>query len=140
MAALRRTVLIATSTFGCALAGLALQLVVPAHFIADGRGAVGSVIGVLALLLALVLGLLIWTSYGVFANQQSEAHSLSLTTLQLDYLLEQYGPEAAPGRLGVRSACAARASAILAARRPTPMSASPLRARSCITSTTSSPR
>ena len=104
MTALQRTALIAASTFGCAMAGQALQLVLPAHFITDGRGTVGSVIGVLALLLALVLGLLIWTSYGVFANQQSEAHSLSLTTLQLDYLLEQYGPEATQGRLGVRGA------------------------------------
>lgn len=104
MAALRRGIYVAASTFACAMVGLGLQLVVPAHFVTDGRGAVGSVIGVLALLLALVLGLLIWTSYGVFANQQSEAQSLSLTTLQLDYLLEQYGPEATPGRLGLREA------------------------------------
>ena len=65
---------------------------------------VASVIGVLALLLALVLGLLIWTSYGVFASQQTEAQTLSVTTLQLDYLLEQYGPESAPGRMGLRAA------------------------------------
>ena len=104
MAALRRAVYVAASTFGCAMVGLALQAIVPGHVVADGRGAVGSVIGVVAVLLALVLGLLIWTSYGVFANQQSEAQSLSLTTLQLDYLLEQYGVDATPGRLGVREA------------------------------------
>ena len=54
------------------MAGLLLQLAIPAHVVADGRGAVGSVIGVVALLIALVLGLLIWTSYGVFAVQQAQ--------------------------------------------------------------------
>jgi hypothetical protein len=84
------------------MVGLILQGFLPAHVVADGRGAVGSVIGVLATLLALVLGLLIWTSYGVFANQQTEAQTLGVTTLQLDYLLEQYGAEATQGRLGLR--------------------------------------
>ena len=74
--------------------------------------AVGSVIGVVALLLALVLGLLIWTSYGVFATQQTESQTLGLSTLQLDYLLEQYGPEAIPGRLGVRATRAPLARAL----------------------------
>lgn len=104
MAALWRAVYFAISCFVCAMAGLALQHFVPTQVVADGRGAVGSVIGVLATLLALVLGLLIWTSYGVFATQQTEAQTLSVTTLQLDYLLEEYGPEATPGRLGLRGA------------------------------------
>jgi hypothetical protein len=104
MASVRRASFVAATAFLCALIGLALQAIIPAHMITDGRGAVGSVIGVVALLLALVLGLLIWTSYGVFANQQTESQTLSVTTLQLDYLLEQYGPEATPGRLGLREA------------------------------------
>ena len=85
------------------MVGLGLQLIVPAAVVAEGRGAVGSVIGVLALLIALVLGLLIWTSFGVFSSQQIESNSLRVTTLQLDYLLEQYGPEAIPGRMGLRA-------------------------------------
>jgi hypothetical protein len=104
MASLRRAVSVASSTFACAMVGLAVQDIVPAHAVADGRGAVGSVIGVVALLLALVLGLLIGTSYGVYANQQAQAQTLSLNTLQLDYLLEQYGPEAIEGRLNLRGA------------------------------------
>ena len=33
--------------------------------------------GLVGLLLALVLGLLVWTSYGVYSQQQSETHSLA---------------------------------------------------------------
>ena len=102
MSSLQRASFVAVSVFACAMLGLLLQLALPAHVVVDGRGAVGSVIGVVALLIALVLGLLIWTSYGVFAVQQTEAQVLGVTTLQLDYLLEQYGPEATPGRLGLR--------------------------------------
>jgi len=100
----RRASHVAVSAFVCALVGLGVQTLLPAHVIADGRGVIGMVIGVVALLLALVLGLLIWTSYGVFANQQAESQTLSITTLQLDYLLEQYGPESGPGRMGIREA------------------------------------
>jgi hypothetical protein len=101
---LRRASHVAISAFVCAMVGPGVQTLLPAQVIADGRGVIGMVIGVVALLLALVLGLLIWTSYGVFANQQTESQTLSITTLQLDYLLEQYGAEAAPGRMGLRDA------------------------------------
>ena len=37
---------------------------------------IGSIIGLVTLLLALVLGLLVWTSYGVYANQNTESRSL----------------------------------------------------------------
>ena len=97
---LRRASHVAISAFVCAMLGLGVQTILPAHVIADGRGVIGLVIGVVALLLALVLGLLIWTSYGVFANQQAELQTLSITTLQLDYLLEQYGPEVGAGTDG----------------------------------------
>ena len=46
----------------------------------------------MGLLLALVLGLLVWTSYGVYSQQQSEAHTLGSQVLQLDLALERYGP------------------------------------------------
>ena len=38
--------------------------------------ACGSIIGLVTLLLALVLGLLVWTSYGVYTNQNAELQSL----------------------------------------------------------------
>jgi hypothetical protein len=55
-------------------------------------------VGLVGLLLALVLGLLVWTSYGVYSQQQSETHTLGSQVLQLDLALERYGPAADRGR------------------------------------------
>jgi hypothetical protein len=50
----------------------------------DMTGAVG---GLLTLLTALVLGLLIWTAYGVFSTQTAVVRSLATDVLQLDVAL-----------------------------------------------------
>ncbi len=50
------------------------------------------------MLLALVLGLLVGASYGVYSQQQSEVHILGSQILQLDLVLERYGPAADRGR------------------------------------------
>lgn len=101
---LRRSLLVAASAFFSALVGLVLQSIMPTQMIADGRPALAGVAGLLTLLLALVLGLLVWTAFGVYTTQQSESQTLGLTALQLDYLLESYGPETTRGRLGLREA------------------------------------
>lgn len=85
-------------TFLAGMAGLLVQWLLPVHVMTDLRGAIASVVGLVTLLLALVLGLLIWSSYGVFATQTSEAQSLAPSVLQLDFALERYGPEAVAGR------------------------------------------
>ena len=41
-----------------------------------------SIVGLVALLLALVLGLLIWTTYGVFIAQNTESQSLGPLILE----------------------------------------------------------
>ena len=102
MTSTRRMVQVAGAAFASAMIGQGLQFLLPVQMVVDGRAAIGAIAGIVALLLALVLGLLIWTSYGVFAAQQSEIQSLGLTMLQLDYLLESYGPETRIGRLGLR--------------------------------------
>jgi hypothetical protein len=51
----------------------------------------------MTLLLALVLGLLIWTAYGVFSTQKTSVQTLAITDLKLDVALQDYGPEAAEG-------------------------------------------
>jgi hypothetical protein len=61
-------------------------------------------VGLVTLLLALVLGLLIWASYGVYAAQIAEAQSLGPAVLDLDYTLELYGPETAALRESLRQA------------------------------------
>jgi len=81
-----------------ATTGVLLQRWLPTQHMADAKGAIGAIQGLVTLLLALVLGLLIWTSYGVYSQQQAEAHTLGSQILQLDLALERYGPEADRGR------------------------------------------
>ena len=82
---------------GCML-GVLLQHSLPSQYIADAKSAITTIQGLVGLLLALVLGLLVWTSYGVYSQQQSEAHTLGSQVLQLDLALERYGPAADRGR------------------------------------------
>ena len=83
---------------------MALQLVVPAQVLADSKGTVGAMVGLITLLLALVLGLLVYTAFTVYSTQQAEAQGLGPVVIELDDLLEQYGPEALRGRVGLREA------------------------------------
>ena len=99
-----KSALLAELTFGSGMAGFLVQWLVPVHEMTDAKGAIGSVVGLVTLLLALVLGLVIWTSFGVFTTQQSEAHTLGSNILQLDLLLERYGPEARVGRINLKDA------------------------------------
>ena len=52
----------------------------------------------MTLLLALVLGLLIWTAYGVFSTQKASVQTLAATDLKLAEAFQDYGPEAAEGQ------------------------------------------
>ena len=80
-----RAAWVAIATFGSGMVGFALQWLLPAQTIIDGKGVVGAVSGLIVLLLALVLGLLIWSSYGVFTTQVAETLSLGPVVLQLDW-------------------------------------------------------
>jgi hypothetical protein len=101
---LARTVIVALLTFLSGLLGFFVQWLLPLQHVADARGVISSIIGLVTLLLALVLGLLVWTSYGVYTNQNSESQSLGPLILKLDLTLEQYGPEARRGRDLLRAA------------------------------------
>jgi hypothetical protein len=98
MNSIARTLVMALLTFASALLGFWAQALLPAQYLSDGKGMVGSIIGLVTLLLALVLGLLVWTSYGVYTTQVNESQSLGPVMLQLDFALERYGPEARRGR------------------------------------------
>ena len=63
---------------------------------------IGAVVGLLTLLSALVLGLLIWTAYGVYAGQNLAVQTLAAKALQFDLALADYGPEATPERREIR--------------------------------------
>src|SRR6516165_10229583 len=104
MHSLYRSIAVALITFGASVIGMALQWAVPADVLTASKGSVGAMVGLVTLLLALVLGLLVFTAFSVFTTQQSEAYSLGPVIIELDVILQQYGSEAIRGRVGLREA------------------------------------
>src|SRR5271155_656683 len=83
--------------------GLILHRILPEkHVTGGGKDMIGAVAGLLTLLSALVLGLLIWTSYGVYAGQNTAIQTLAAKILQFDLALKDYGPEASAARAQFR--------------------------------------
>ena len=104
MSALNRALAVAAVTFGASLIGMALQWAVPADMLTASKASVGAMVGLVTLVLALVLGLLVFTAFSVFTTQRDEAYSLGPIVAEVDLLLERYGPEAAGGRAGLKAA------------------------------------
>ncbi len=83
--------------------GLELQRALPESYTTGGaKDMTGAVVGLMTLLLALVLGLLIWTAFGVFSAQKASVQTLAVTNLKLDEAFQDYGPDAAEGHKIVR--------------------------------------
>src|SRR3984957_12241742 len=101
---LARTLIVALLTFASGLLGFFLQWLLPVQEVAGAKDMIGSIIVFVTSLLALVLGLLVWTTYGVYTNPKTESQSLGPLILKLDFALEQYGPEADRGRDLLRAA------------------------------------
>jgi len=104
MQSVNKAIVVALTTFGASVVGMLLQWLVPADVLTASKGSVGAMVGLVTLLLALVLGLLVFTAFSVFTTQQSEAQSLGPVIAEIDLALEQYGPEAVGGRAGLRAA------------------------------------
>jgi hypothetical protein len=104
MHSLRRAIVIAVILFGASVVGMLLQWVVPGDVLTASKVTVGAMVGLVTLLLALVLGLLVFTAFSVFTTQRDEAQSLGPIIIEIDLSLEHYGPEAAQGRLGLKAA------------------------------------
>jgi hypothetical protein len=104
MHALARAVAVAAVTFTASLVGMALQWGLPADVLTASKGSVGATVGLVTLLLALVLGFFVFTTFLVFTTQRDEAYSPGLIVAEVDLALEQYGPEAAGGRAGLFAA------------------------------------
>jgi hypothetical protein len=104
MNSLKRSIVVALTTFGASVVGMLLQWVVPTAVLTESKGTVGAMTGLVTLLLALVLGFLVYTAFAVFSTQQAEAFSLGPVVVELDLALERYGPEGVNGRAGLRAA------------------------------------
>jgi hypothetical protein len=80
----RRAAIVSLVPFASALAGFGLQWLLPAAYVSDSKGIIGSVVGLDATLLTLVLGLLIWTSHGLFTAQQAQLQTIGRSIILLD--------------------------------------------------------
>ena len=90
---------VAALIFGFGLLGLYLQTLLPEpHSAEKSREMIGAVVGLVSLLLALVLGTLVGSTYAFYANQKAEMEALAAKALQLDIALSEYGPETAFAR------------------------------------------
>jgi len=90
---------VATIVFGGGVVGLLLQRALPEKYTTGApRDMIGAVAGLMTFLSALVLGLLIWTAYGVYAAQNVAIQGFAAQVLNEDLALSGFGPEAAPRR------------------------------------------
>jgi len=107
MSAEKFAVAVGLAIFAGGVIGLLLQRILPETSTTGGpRDMIGAVVGLLTLLSALVMGLLIWTAYGVYAGQNLAIQTLATKILQYDLALADYGPEAKDLRFQVRHALA----------------------------------
>ena len=105
MQSLAFVALAALLVLAAGLLGLNLRHRLPDEHGPDrARDMIGAMTGLLGLLLALVLGTLVGSSYTVYATQKSELEMMAAKSLQLDEALAVFGPEADPGRAGLRQA------------------------------------
>ncbi len=90
---------VALLTFASGVLGLRLQKLLPdEHSVERSRDMIGAVVGLVTLLLALVLGTIVGSTYYFSSTQQSEIQTLATRNLLLDKALAQYGPETKPVR------------------------------------------
>lgn len=93
------SIAVAILTFAGGIFGLYLQKLLPEqHSVDKSRAMIASIMGLVSLLLALVLGVIVGSAYSFSSIQQSELQMLGVRWIQLDQALAQYGPETKPVR------------------------------------------
>jgi hypothetical protein len=92
-------------TFVVGMLGLRVQTWLDEHnSVEKSRDMIASVLGLLTLLLALVLGTLIGNTYYFSTGQQAQLQSMMSSMVLMDKSLEEFGPEAKPLRDGMKTA------------------------------------
>lgn len=80
--------------FGAALAGMALRVRLPeGHVDSDSREVMKLVMGLIATMAALVLGLLIASAKNTYDTQATELQQVAVNIVQIDEMLALYGPQ-----------------------------------------------
>ncbi|MGA2124800.1 MAG: hypothetical protein ABSG76_01480, partial [Xanthobacteraceae bacterium] len=94
---------IAALVFGCAIAGLYVQRLLPdEHKSETSRDLLKQLTGIVGLLLALILGTVTGASFSSFWTQRSELEAFSAQMLLLDQSLAQYGTDTKPARAAMK--------------------------------------
>jgi amino acid transporter len=95
------SLMIFVCTFAAAVSGMVLRKKLPDdHLSDDSKDVIKLVMGLIATMAALVLGLLIASANSSYETQSGELQQLSATIVELDGILAQYGPEANEPRQG----------------------------------------
>ena len=93
------SVIVIVLTFLAGVAGLRVQTWLDEHnSVEKSRDMIGSVLGLLSLLLALVLGTLIGNTYYFSTNQQTQLQGMMSNVVLLDKALSEFGPQTKPLR------------------------------------------
>ncbi|MFZ0495769.1 MAG: hypothetical protein WBE80_09225 [Methylocella sp.] len=82
------------------------------HLSEDSKDVIKLVMGLIATMAALVLGLLIASANSSYETQSGELQQVSATIVELDGMLAQYGPEASESRERLRVAVSAAVDTI----------------------------
>ena len=93
--------------FGAALLGIFIHSLLPDHHMAsDTKDVVRLGMGLVATMVALVLGLLIASSKGFYDSQNTGVTQMAANVVLLDRILAHYGPEANAARTLLRNSVA----------------------------------
>jgi hypothetical protein len=91
--------LVLACTFGAAMLAIRIRAVLPSHHMeSDSKEVLRLVVGLTSTLTALVLGLLISSAYSAYQLQRVEIQDLGTRFFEIDRILAEFGPEAAPQR------------------------------------------
>jgi hypothetical protein len=112
--------------FGGALLGMLLRAILPEpHLSPDSKDVVRLGSGLIATLLALVLGLLIASAKNAYDTQSAQIKQMTAQIILLDRFLDHYGPEAETERKLLRSAVASLVGRIWQENRSTSVTTAP---------------
>ena len=128
MSALVISLIIFLGVFGGAIAGTLLHRRLPdSHKDGDSREVVKLVMGLIATIAALVLGLLIASAHSAYDTQDSEVRQLAVHLELVDRILAYYGPETTAARELLREIVADDIERIWSPTGPTNPSLRPVR-------------
>jgi hypothetical protein len=107
MSSIAVSTIVFTCVFGGAVSGIFLRRALPPdHLSPDSKDVVRTSMGLVAIMAALVLGLLISSAKSFYDAQSSELMEMSTRIILLDRLLAHYGPETKEARDLLRSTVA----------------------------------